>query len=106
MLQHYRLQLDAPLQGAQFQTEVFEKVERPYMLGLRSSSQDMRRQFFQIYNKTIPTPLFDRLHFLVCTQSWEKLAGTFWLKEALVKATSKTILGKHPPRKNCGTENC
>ena len=73
-----------PMQGSQFQTEVFEKVERPYMLGLRASTQDMRRKFFQIYNKSIPTPLFDRLQFLICTQSWEKLAGTFWLKEALV----------------------
>lgn len=72
------------MQGAQFQTEVFEKVERPYMLGLRASSQDMRRKFFQIYNKSIPQPLFDRLQFLICTQNWEKLAGTFWLKEALV----------------------
>ena len=76
--------MPASLQGAQFQTEVFEKVERPYMLGLRASSQEMRRKFFQIYNKTIPTPLFDRLQFLICTQSWEKLAGSFWLKEALV----------------------
>ena len=56
------------------------------MLGLRASSQDMRRKFFQIYNKTIPAPLFDRLQFLICTQSWEKLAGTFWLKEALVRS--------------------
>ena len=72
-------------QGAHFQTEVFEKVERPYMLGLRASSQDMRRKFFQIYNKSIPAPLFDRLQFLICTQSWEKLAGSFWLKEALVR---------------------
>ena len=54
------------------------------MLGLRASSQDMRRKFFQIYNKSIPQPLFDRLQFLICTQNWEKLAGTFWLKEALV----------------------
>lgn len=54
------------------------------MLGLRASSQEMRQKFFQIYNKTIPAPLFDRLHFLICTQNWERLAGTFWLKEALV----------------------
>ncbi len=54
------------------------------MLGLKATSQEMRRKFFQIYNRTIPTPLFDRLQFLICTQNWEKLAGTFWLKEALV----------------------
>ena len=54
------------------------------MLGLKASSLEMRRKFFQIYNRTIPTPLFDRLQFLICTQNWEKLAGTFWLKEALV----------------------
>ena len=58
------------------------------MLGLRSSSQEMRRKFFAIYNKTLPPTLFDRLKFILCTQNWEHLAGTFWLKHALVRLLS------------------
>ena len=28
--------------------------------------------------------LFERLKFIVCVQSWEEMAGTFWLKQGLV----------------------
>ena len=71
--------------------EAFDRVERPFMLGLRSSSQDMRRKFFAIYNKTLPPTLFDRLKFILCTQNWEHLAGTFWLKHALARLLHDTV---------------
>ena len=71
-------------QGPAFGKEVFEKVERPFMLGLRSVNSETRRKFFAIYNKNIPSSLFERLKFILCTQNWENLASTFWLKEALV----------------------
>lgn len=72
------------MQSQQFQKEAFEKIERPMMLGLRSPSQATRRKFFQLYHKNIPNNLFERLKFILCVQNWERLAGTFWLKQALV----------------------
>jgi transformation/transcription domain-associated protein len=65
--------------------DVFDKVERVFLLGLRSSDPAMRRKFFRLYNSAIPTTLFDRLRFIVCNQEWEHLADTFWLKQGLVR---------------------
>lgn len=55
------------------------------MLGLRSSQADMRKKFFVQYNKVIPPSVFERLKFILCSQNWEHLASSFWLKEAIVR---------------------
>lgn len=54
------------------------------MLGLQAASRENRQRFFRIYHKAIPNDLFERLKFILCVQDWEKLAGKFWLKQALV----------------------
>ena len=64
--------------------EVFEKVERVFLLGLRASDPGLRARFFALYNAAVPSTLFDRLFFFVSGQDWEHVAGTFWLKQALV----------------------
>ena len=71
-------------QGEALRSEVFDKVERVFLLGLRASDPAMRAKFFQLYNAAIPVTLFDRLRFIVCNQEWEHLADTFWLKQGLV----------------------
>ena len=78
-------------QGSQFRKDVFDKVERVYLLGLRASSSDLRRRFFALYHNSLPPTLFDRLKFIVCGQDWENLSGTFWLKQALVRCHSKLL---------------
>ena len=72
-------------QGEALRSEVFDKVERVFLLGLRASDPAMRAKFFQLYNAAIPVTLFDRLRFIVCNQEWEHLADTFWLKQGLVR---------------------
>lgn len=76
-------------QGEALRSEVFDKVERVFLLGLRASDPQMRAKFFQLYNAAIPVTLFDRLRFIVCNQEWEHLADTFWLKQGLVRHPSK-----------------
>ncbi|EIE23491.1 hypothetical protein COCSUDRAFT_65942 [Coccomyxa subellipsoidea C-169] len=69
--------------GDGLRVDVFDKVERVFLLGLRASDPAMRRKFFDLYNSAIPVTLFDRLRFIVCSQDWEHLADTFWLKQGL-----------------------
>ena len=80
------------LQGNVFKKDVFEKVERPYMLGLRSINAATRRKFFDLYNDSIPASLFERLKFILCEQDWENLSSSFWLKEALVTCPLNSLL--------------
>ena len=71
-------------QGPQFQREVFDRVERATMLGLRARDPVMQAKFTELYNRAVPASLYHRLEFIVLLQDWEPLAGTFWLKQALV----------------------
>ena len=73
-------------QGPEFQEEVFNKVERGSMLGLRSQDPAVRDKFAALYGRRVPATLFGRLEFIMCHQDWAPLAGTFWLKHALVGA--------------------
>lgn len=75
-------------QGDGLRVDVFDKVERVFLLGLRASDPAMRRKFFDLYNSAIPVTLYDRLRFIVCSQDWEHLADTFWLKQGLVRGPS------------------
>ena len=73
------------VQAQEFQEEVFNKVERASMLGLRSKDPAMRDKFAALYGRKVPATLFGRLEFIMCHQDWGPLAGTFWLKHALVR---------------------
>lgn len=75
-------------QGDGLRVDVFDKVERVFLLGLRASDPAMRRKFFDLYNSAIPVTLYDRLRFIVCSQDWEHLADTFWLKQGLVSTAA------------------
>ena len=63
--------------------EIFEKVERQFLIGLRSRSPSTRRAFFKLHHGTVGQSLFDRLEYIVMGQDWECLSDTFWLKQAL-----------------------
>jgi hypothetical protein len=62
---------------------MFHRVERQYLLGLRSGSPALRRQFFELYHRHITTTLYDRLAFIIVGQDWDAMSGQFWLKQAL-----------------------
>lgn len=56
------------------------------MLGLKARDPATRTKFTQLYNQAVPASLYHRLEFIVMLQDWEPLAGSFWLKQALVCA--------------------
>lgn len=63
--------------------EVFQKVERQFMLGLRARSPDIRMKFFLLYHESLAKTLFTRLQFIIQVQDWEALSDVFWLKQGL-----------------------
>lgn len=80
------------VQGEALRVDVFDKVERVFLLGLRSRDPAMRQKYFHLYNSAIPVTLYDRLRFIVCNQEWEHLSDSFWLKQGLVRLCSSMLL--------------
>jgi len=75
--------------------EVFQKVERQYMLGLRAKDPEMRQKFFALYHDSLGKTLFTRLQYIIQTQEWEALSDVFWLKQGLDILLA--ILVEHEP---------
>ncbi|KAJ9172678.1 hypothetical protein P3X46_015891 [Hevea brasiliensis] len=63
--------------------EVFQKVERQFMLGLRAKDPDIRMKFFSLYHESLGKTLFTRLQYIIQVQDWEALSDVFWLKQGL-----------------------
>ncbi|KAL6010354.1 hypothetical protein ACLOJK_000785 [Asimina triloba] len=63
--------------------EVFQKVERQFMLGLRAKDPEIRQQFFSLYHESLGKSLFIRLQYIIQVQDWEALSDVFWLKQGL-----------------------
>ncbi|KAK8270462.1 hypothetical protein V6Z12_D11G197900 [Gossypium hirsutum] len=63
--------------------EVFQKVERQFMLGLRARDPEIRMKFFSLYHESLGKTLFTRLQFIIQIQDWEALSDVFWLKQGL-----------------------
>ncbi|KAI4314757.1 hypothetical protein L6164_027634 [Bauhinia variegata] len=63
--------------------EVFQKVERQFMLGLRARDPEVRMKFFSLYHESLGKTLFTRLQFVIQLQDWEALSDVFWLKQGL-----------------------
>lgn len=79
----YRLCSDATKYALTTRQEIFQKVERQFMLGLRARDPDMRHKFFILYHESIPKTLFQRLQYIILHQDWEALSDVFWLKQGL-----------------------
>jgi transformation/transcription domain-associated protein len=75
----------APADPAQptLRQEVFQKVERNHLLGLRTRHPELRKKFFALYHGAVGQSLFHRLQFVLAGQEWDAMADTFWLKQGL-----------------------
>ncbi|KAG1327763.1 Phosphatidylinositol 3-and 4-kinase family protein with FAT domain [Cocos nucifera] len=63
--------------------EVFQKVERQFMLGLRAKDPEIRQRFFFLYHESLGKTLYARLQFIIQIQDWEAVSDVFWLKQGL-----------------------
>ena len=69
--------------GGTSRSELLPKLERAFMIGLRSSEPPVRAKFFDLFNRSIVKNLYKRLLYIVQGQDWESLSDSFWLKQAL-----------------------
>ncbi|KAK4773935.1 hypothetical protein SAY87_028954 [Trapa incisa] len=74
--------------------EVFQKVERQYMLGFRARDPEMRKKFFTIYNESIAKTTFARLQYIIQIQDWEALGDVYWLKQGLDLLLAILVMNK------------
>ena len=63
--------------------DVFDRVERVFLVGLRARDPETRAAFFSLYDASVPRSLFERLRYVVAGQDWEQVGGAFWLAQAL-----------------------
>jgi transformation/transcription domain-associated protein len=69
--------------------ELCIKLEAAFILGLKSTNQQLRKQFFFILDKNLRKNLHDRLLFIFLSQNWEYLGQHYWIKQCL-EVISKT----------------
>lgn len=79
----YGICADANRYPLPLRQEVFQKVERQYMLGLRAKDPETRKKYFLLYHESLGKTLFDRLHYIIQIQDWDALSDVFWLKQGL-----------------------
>ncbi|CAL9045632.1 unnamed protein product [Musa banksii] len=79
----YELCADSSKYPVPLRQELFQKVERQYMLGLRAKDPEVRQRFFMLYHESLGKTLFNRLHFIIQIQDWEAVSDAFWLKQGL-----------------------
>jgi transformation/transcription domain-associated protein len=70
-------------QDPALRSEVFLKVERTHLLGLRTRRPEFRKKFFDLYHEGIGKSLFQRLQYILTIQDWDAMADTFWLMQGL-----------------------
>ncbi|KAG6397579.1 hypothetical protein SASPL_143748 [Salvia splendens] len=79
----YGLCADSNKYPLSMRQEVFQKVERQYLLGLRAKDPEVRMKFFGLYHESLGKTLFTRLQYIIQYQDWEALSDVFWLKQGL-----------------------
>ena len=64
-------------------TDLTVKLEPAFLLGCRIRDPVIRSKFLDVFDKSLATGLFSRLHFVLGVQSWEPLGDTYWVHQAL-----------------------
>ena len=79
----YKLCVPDGKQDPALRSEVFLKVERTHLLGLRTRRLEIRKKFFALYHGAVGKTLFQRLQYILTIQDWDAMADTFWLMQGL-----------------------
>lgn len=63
--------------------ELLQKLEKVFMIGLRTQDPELRKKFFKILDASVKHDVGERMKFIIMRQNWEYLADTFWICQAL-----------------------
>lgn len=64
-------------------SELTTKLEPAFLLGCKNRDPVIRSKFLSVFDKSLATGLFSRLHYVLGVQSWETLGETYWMHQAL-----------------------
>uniref|UniRef100_A0AAR5Q8F1 FAT domain-containing protein n=1 Tax=Dendroctonus ponderosae TaxID=77166 RepID=A0AAR5Q8F1_DENPD len=64
-------------------TELASKLEQAFLAGLRCTQPHIRAKFFKILDSSMKRRLYDRLLYIVCSQSWEPIGPHYWIKQII-----------------------
>lgn len=64
-------------------SELTVKLEPAFLLGCKIRDPGIRSKFLAVFDKSLATGLFSRLHYVLGVQSWESLGETYWMHQAL-----------------------
>ncbi|GAA5967961.1 hypothetical protein JCM21900_003879 [Sporobolomyces salmonicolor] len=64
-------------------TELTFRLEPAFLMGCKVRDPVLRSKFLAVFDKSLATGLFSRLHYILGVQSWEMLSETYWIHQAL-----------------------
>lgn len=75
-------------------TELTIKLEPAFLSGLRCSQPHIRTKFFVAFDQSIRRRLYDRLMYIICSQSWDAMGTHYWIKQCVELILATTVSGK------------
>ncbi|XP_034936834.1 transformation/transcription domain-associated protein [Chelonus insularis] len=64
-------------------SELTSKLEPAFMSGLRCIQPQIRAKFFEVFDGSMRRRLYDRLLYVVCSQSWDAMGPHYWIKQCI-----------------------
>ena len=64
-------------------SELTARLEPAFLAGLRSVNPVIRTKFMEIFDKSMKKRIYDRLVYIIATQSWEHMGNHYWIKQCL-----------------------
>lgn len=80
---YLNLILDIYTDPALSRTDLTVRLEPAFLLGCKNRDPVIRSKFLAVFDKSLATGLFSRLHYVLGVQSWESLGETYWIHQAL-----------------------
>ncbi|GAA5983547.1 hypothetical protein JCM5350_000270 [Sporobolomyces pararoseus] len=81
--EYLNLILDIYTDASLARSELTFRLESAFLMGCKIRDPVIRSKFLAVFDKSLPSGLFSRLHYIVGIQSWETLSETYWMHQAL-----------------------
>ncbi|CDZ98369.1 Histone acetyltransferase SAGA, TRRAP/TRA1 component, PI-3 kinase superfamily [Phaffia rhodozyma] len=78
-----QLVLDIYSEPSLKRTDLTTRLEPAFLLGTRNADPVLRSKFIDLFDQNLPSTLAGRLQYVLASQSWEALAGGYWIHQAL-----------------------
>lgn len=76
---YLQLILDIFQEPSLARSDLTNRLEGAFLVGTRCGDPILRSKFIAMLEKSLPTDVPGRLRFILATQNWEHVAGTYWM---------------------------